>query len=220
MDKKPLVMVAKDAKDAAKKLNEYVENGAFDFDFGIIPEYSVTVTKHSDGSTSEEKERRYRFTGFYQTYQGEELDSWNKVKEDLEKVKKERAELNRTLDIINKSPFAPISILLLGVALFTLIFGILTLAGVLPLPKSQIGIAIALVVVGVLSLGGSIALAILRNNKKKMLLEHKDEYNQQDQDLKAKEQEINSRIPDWYKKAFWTAEGNVIKNSSQTHTLK
>lgn len=220
MQKKPLVMVAKDAKDAAKKLNEYVKDGAYEFDFGISQEYSITVTKNSDGSKSETKERRYRFTGMMNTYVGEELDSLNAVKEDMEKIKSERAEMNRTLNIMNKCAFAPISILLLGVALFTLIFGILTLAGVLPLPKSQIGIAIALVIVGVLALGGSIALAILRSNKKKALLEKKDQILKQDEDLKKKEQEVDSRVPDWYKNALWSAEGNVLKNATQTHTLK
>ena len=220
MEKKPLVMVAKDARDAANKLNEYVEKGAYEFDFGISQEYSITVTKRSDGSTSETKEKRYRFTGMMNTYVGDELNSLNTVKEDLENVKKERAEMNRTLNVMNKSAFAPISILLLCVAVFTLVFGILTLAKVLPLPKSQIGIAIALVIVGTLALAGSIVLAVFRNNKKKMLLAKKDEILKQDQDLQAKEKEINNRVPQWYKDALWTVEGNAIKNALQRHELK
>ena len=220
MEKKPLVMVAKDAQDAAKQLNEYVEKGAYDFDFGISQEYSITVTKRSDGSKSEVKERRYRFTGMMNMYTGDELNSFKEVREDLENVKKERAEMNRTLNIMNKSAFAPISILLLGVALFTLIFGILTLAGVLPLPKSQIGIAIALVVVGVFALAGSIVLAIFRSKKKKALLEKKDEILKQDQDLQKKEKEIDNRVPQWYKDALWKVEGNAIKNALQRHELK
>ncbi|MBO7573598.1 MAG: hypothetical protein J6T25_02305 [Bacilli bacterium] len=220
MEKKPLVMVAKDAKDAASKLNEYVEKGAYEFDFGISQEYSITVTKRSDGSKSEVKEKRYRFTGMMNMYVGDELDSLNAVKGDLENAKKERAEMNRTLNIMNKSAFAPISILLLGIAIFTLVFGILTLAGVLPLPKSQIGIAIALVVVGTLALAGSIVLAVFRSKKKKMLLEKKDEILKQDQDLQAKEKEIDNRVPEWYKDALWTVEGNAIKNALQRHELK
>ena len=220
MEKKPLTMVAKDAQDAAKKLNEYVEKGAFNFDFGISQEYSVTVTKKSDGSTVEEKERRYRFTGFVDTYVGDELNSLKDVREDLEKVKKERAEMNRTLNIMNKSAFAPVSILLLCVAVFTLVFGILTLAKVLPLPPEQIGIAIALTVVGVLALAGSIVLAVFRSKKKQALLAKKDEILKQDQDLKEKEQDIDSRVPQWYKDALWYAEGNVVKNKSQRHELK
>ena len=220
MEKKPLVMVAKDAKDAASKLNEYVEKGAYEFDFGISQEYSITVTKRSDGSKSEVKEKRYRFTGMMNMYVGDELDSLNAVKGDLENAKKERAEMNRTLNIMNKSAFAPISILLLGIAIFTLVFGILTLAGVLPLPKSQIGIAIALVVVGTLALAGSIILAVFRSKKKKMLLEKKDEILKQDQDLQAKEKEIDNRVPEWYKDALWTVEGNAIKNALQRHELK
>ena len=117
MEKKPLVMVAKDAKDAASKLNEYVEKGAYEFDFGISQEYSITVTKRSDGSKSEVKEKRYRFTGMMNMYVGDELDSLNAVRGDLENAKKERAEMNRTLNIMNKSAFAPISILLLGIAI-------------------------------------------------------------------------------------------------------
>ena len=74
MEKKPLVMVAKDAQDAASKLNEYVEKGGYNFDFGISKEWSITVSKKSDGTTSETKERRYRFTGFVDTYVGEELE--------------------------------------------------------------------------------------------------------------------------------------------------
>ena len=220
MEKKPLVMVAKDAKDAASKLNEYVEKGAYEFDFGISQEYSITVTKRSDGSKSEVKEKRYRFTGMMNMYVGDELDSLNAVKGDLENAKKERAEMNRTLNIMNKSAFAPISILLLGIAIFTLLFGILTLAGALPLPKSQIGIAIALVVVGTLALAGSIVLAVLRSKKKKILLEKKDEILKQDQDLQAKEKEIDNRVPQWYKDALWTVEGNAIKNALQRHELK
>ena len=220
MEKKPLVMVAKDAKDAASKLNEYVEKGAYEFDFGISQEYSITVTKRSDGSKSEVKEKRYRFTGMMNMYVGDELDSLNAVKGDLENAKKERAEMNRTLNIMNKSAFAPISILLLGIAIFTFVFGILTLAGVLPLPKSQIGIAIALVVVGTFALAGSIVLAVFRSKKKKMLLEKKDEILKQDQDLQAKEKEIDNRVPEWYKDALWTVEGNAIKNALQRHELK
>ena len=220
MEKKPLTMVAKDANDAAKKLNEYVEKGGFNFDFGISEEYSITVTKNSDGSTKEEKEKRYRFTGFVDTYMGDELKPLLDVREDLENVKKERAEMNRTLNVMNKSAFAPISILLLGVAVFTLIFGILTLAGILPLPPEQIGISIALVIVGSLSLVGSILLFIFRLKKKKALLEKKDEILAQDQALQNKEKEIDERVPTWYKEALWTAEGNTIKNFSQSHTLK
>ena len=221
MEKKPLVMVAKDARDAAQKLNEFVEQGAFKFDFGISDEYVYTVTKNSDGSTkNEEKEKHYRFTGFMDMYVGEELDSLNQVREDLAKSKKDRQEMNRTLNIMNKSAFAPISILLLCVAVFTLVFGILTLANVLPLPKEQIGIAIALTVVGVLSLGGSIALAVLRSQKKKALLIRKDEILKQDQELQDREKEIDKRTPAWYKDALWTAEGKVIKNATQRFELK
>lgn len=220
MEKKPLVMVAKDANDAAKKLNEYVEQGAFKFDFGISHENLVTVTKNSDGSTSESKEVRYRFTGFMDMYTGDELKPLLDVREDLEKVKKERKELNRTLNIMNKSAFAPISILLLGIAIFMLTFGILTLAKVLPLPASQIGIAVALVIVGALAFAGSIALAVLRSNKKKSLLQNKDAILKQDDALKEKEQEIDRRVPQWYKDALWSAKGNAIQNASGCFELK
>ena len=220
MEKKPLTMVAKDARDAAKKLNEYVEKGGFNFDFGISEEYSITVTKNSDGSTKEEKEKRYRFTGFVDTYMGDELKPLLDVREELENVKEERAEMNRTLNVMNKSAFAPISILLLGIAVFTLVFGILTLAGILPLPPEQIGIAIALVIVGALALIGSILLFIFRLKKKKALLAKKDEILAQDQELQNKENEINKRVPQWYKDALWTAEGNTIKNVNQKHVLK
>ena len=220
MEKKPLVMVAKDANDAAKKLNEYVEQGAFKFDFGISHENLVTVTKNSDGSTSESKEVPYRFTGFMDMYTGDELKPLLDVREDLEKVKKERKELDRTLNIMNKSAFAPISILLLGIAIFMLTFGILTLVKVLPLPASQIGIAIALVIVGDLALAGSIALAVLRSNKKKALLQNKDAILKQDDELKEKEQEIDRRVPKWYKDALWSAKGNVIQNAHGRFELK
>ena len=220
MEKKPLTMVAKDARDAAKKLNEYVEKGGFNFDFGISEEYSITVSKNSDGSTKEEKEKRYRFTGFVDTYMGDELKPLLDVRQDLENVKKEREEMNRTLNVMNKSAFAPISILLLGVAVITLVFGILTLAGILPLPPEQVGIAIALVIVGALALAGSITLFIFRLKKKKALLAKKDEILAQDQDLQNKEKEIDKRVPQWYKDALWTAEGNVVKNVNQKHVLK
>lgn len=220
MEKKPLAMVAKDAKDAAYKLNEYVEKGGFKFDFGISTEYVVTVSKNSDGSKKETKEKRYRFTGFVDTYVGNELDSLNLVRGDMKKLKKEREEMNRTLNIMNKSAFAPISILLLCIAIFTLTFGILTLAGILPLPPEQIGIAIALVIIGSLSLAGSILLAVFRGKKKKELLSREGEINRADQDLQVREAQLDAQIPQWYKDALWSYEGNAIKNATQRHTLK
>ena len=220
MEKKPLVMVAKDARDAARQLNEFVEQGAYSFDFGISHEYLYTVSKNSDGTKKEEKELRFRFTGFMDTYVGDELKPLNDVREDLKNVKKEREEMNRTLKIMNKSAFAPISIFLLIVAIITLTFGILTVAKILPLPAEQIGIAIALIIVGSLALTGSIVLAVLRGNKKKALLARKDEVLAQDQELQNKEKEIDRRTPQWYKDALWTVEGNVIKNATQRHEVK
>ena len=220
MEKKPVNFVIRNAEQAAKELNKIVEDGGSEFDIGINPEYVITVTKNSDGSTKEEKERVYRIIGFANMMVGPELESLNAVKEEMKATKKEREEMNRTLNVMNKSAFAPISILLLCVAIFTLAFGILTLARILPLPAGQIPIAIVLVVVGVLALAGSIVLAILRNNKKKALLERKDEILKQDEELKEKERSIDSRTPQWYKDALWTAEGNVFKNKSQRFELK
>ena len=220
MEKKPINFVIRNAQGAVKELNAIVEKGGAEFDFGINPEYVITVTKNSDGATKEEKERVYRIVGFANMMVGEELDSLNAVKEEIKSSKKEREEMNRTLNVINKSAFAPISIFLLAIAVFTLVFGILTLAKVLPLPAGQIPIAIVLVVVGVLALAGSIVLAILRNNKKKALLERKDEILKQDEELKEKERSVDARTPKWYKDALWRAEGNTFKNASQQHTLK
>ena len=219
MEKKPLTMVAKDARDAANKLNEYVEKGGFRFDFGISTEYVVTVSKNSDGTKKESKEKRYRFTGFVDMYVGNELEPLNLVRQDLRNIQKERAEMNRTLNVMNKSPFAPISVFLLLIAIFVLTFGILTLAGILPLPDEQKGIAVVLVIIGALALTGSILLAVLRGKKKKSLLERKEEILKQDQDLQIREKEIDARVPQWYKDALWTAEGNVVKNATQRHTL-
>lgn len=220
MEKKPVNFVIRTAEQAAKELNKIVENGGSEFDFGINPEYVITVTKNSDGSTKEEKERVYRIIGFVNMMVGPELDSLNAVKDEMKAAKKEREEMNRTLNVMNKSAFAPISIFLLIVAVITLALGILTLAKVLPLPAGQIPIAIVLTVVGVLALAGSIVLAVLRSNKKKALLERKDEILKQDQDLKDKENNIDSRTPEWYKNALWTYEGNTFKNASQRHELK
>ena len=142
------------------------------------------------------------------------------MREDLEKVKHERADMNRTLNVMNKSPFAPISIFLLAIAIVTLTLGILTLAKVLPIPSGQLGIAIALTVVGVLASAGSILLAVFRNKKKQALLEKKDEIIKKDQDLQAKEKEIDNRVPQWYKDALWSSEGNFIKNASQRIEVK
>ena len=220
MEKKPLNIVVKDARQAVNELNEFVEKGAFQFDFGVNKEYVITVSKNSDGSKKEEKEPRYRLVGFMDMYVGQELDSLNLVRADMKKLKKEREEMNRTLNVMNKSAFAPISILLLCVAVLTLAFGILTLAKILPLPPEQIGIAVALVIVGSLSLTGSILLAVFRGKKKKALLAKEDEINSANQDLLAREQELDSRVPQWYKDALWSYEGNVIKNASQRHTIK
>ena len=220
MEKKPINFVIRNAQGAVKELNAIVEKGGAEFDFGINPEYVITVTKNSDGTTKEEKERVYRIVGFANMMVGEELDSLNAVKEEIKSSKKEREEMNRTLNVMNKSAFAPISIFLLAIAIFTLAFGILTLAKVLPLPAGQIPIAIVLVVVGVLALAGSIVLAVLRSNKKKALLSRKDEILKQDEELKEKERSVDARTPKWYKDALWSAEGNTFKNASQQHTLK
>ena len=141
------------------------------------------------------------------------------MRQDLKNIQKERAEMNRTLNVMNKSPFAPISVFLLLIAIFVLTFGILTLAGILPLPDEQKGIAVVLVIIGALALTGSILLAVLRGKKKKSLLERKEEILKQDQDLQIREKEIDARVPQWYKDALWTAEGNVVKNATQRHTL-
>ena len=220
MEKKPVNFVIRTAEQAAKELNKIVENGGAEFDFGINPEYVTTVTKNSDGSTTSEKERVYRIIGFVNMMVGPELDSLNAVRDEMKETKKEREEMNRTLNIMNKSAFAPISILLLAVAIITLTLGILTLAKVLPLPAGQIPIAIVLTVVGVLALAGSIVLAVLRSNKKKALLEKKDEILKQDEDLKEKERNIDSRTPRWYKDALWTASGKTFRNAFQQHALK
>ena len=220
MEKKPVNFVVKNAAEAAKRLNEIVENGGYNFDIGINNEYVTTVSKNSDGSTSETKERVYRVIGFVDTYVGEELEPLNALKDDMKNIKKEREEMNRTLNILNKSAFAPLSILLLGIALFTLTFGILTLVNVLPLPEGQTPIAIALTVVGVLSLAGSITAFILRKNKKAALLEKKDEILNNDEDLKKREKELDSRVPEWYKNALWQAEGNTFKNASANFKLE
>ena len=220
MEKKPLVMVVKDAQEGAKRLNEIVEEGGHNFDFGVMDEYVTTVTRNSDGSTSSSKEKHFRFTGFVDMFVGQELDSLNAVREELKASKKERAEMNRTLNVMNKSAFAPISILLLGIAIFTLTFGILTLAKILPLPEEQIAIAIVLTIVGALALGGSITLFIFRRKKKLALLANKDEILKQDEELKNKERSIDSRTPQWYKDSLWTAEGNKLRNASNKFILK
>ena len=220
MEKKPLNIVVKDANEAVKRLNEVVEKGGAEFDFGINEEYLITVSKNSDGTKSESKQKVYRLVGFVNTCVGDELDSLNEVREDLKATKKEREEMNRTLNVMNKSAFAPISILLLAVAIFTLVFGILTLAKVLPLPAGQIPVAVVLVVIGALSLAGSIALFILRKKKKNALLARKDEILSSDEQLKVKEREVEERTPAWYKKALWSAEGNTFKNASQRFELK
>ena len=220
MEKKPLNIVVKDARDGARELNEYVEKGAFKFDFGVNKEYVITVTKNSDGTKKEEKEPRYRLIGFMDMYVGKELESLELVRNDLKKIKKERQEMDRTLNVMRKSAFAPISVLLLCVALFTLAFGILTLAGILPLPPEQRGIAVVLVILGVLSLAGSIVLAVFRGKKKKELLSREGQIVAQDNELQAREKELDSRTPKWYKDALWSYEGNVIKNASQRLTLK
>lgn len=220
MEKKPINIVVKDANEACKRLNEVVENGGYNFDFGINEEYVTTLTKNSDGSTDETKEKVFRIVGFVDTYMGNELDSLNAVKEEMKALKKEREEMNRTLNVMNKSSFAPISILLLGIAVFTLVFGILTVSGILPLPEEQKAIAIVLIIVGALSLAGSIALFVLRKNKKAKLLANKDEILKRDEELKNKEKELDSKIPQWYKDALWTVEGNTFKNASHRHELK
>ncbi len=220
MEKKPLNIVVKNAQEAAKRLNEVVEKGGSKFDFGINEEYITTVTKNSNGSTSTEKEKCFRLVGFVDTCVGEELDSLNAVRDDLKRVKKERVELNRTLNVMNKSAFAPLSILLLGIAVVTLTLGILTLASVLPLPSGQTPIAIVLTIVGALSLGGSITTFIFRRKKKLALLSRKDEILKSDEELKEREKDVDSRLPEWYRNALWTYEGNTFRNAMQSHTLK
>ena len=219
MEKKPVNFVVKSPKDAVRELNLIVEKGGSNFDVGVNPEYVTTVTKNSDGTTTSEKERVYRIIGFVDMMVGQELDSLNTVREEIEATKKERQEMNRTLNVMNKSAFAPISIFLLIIALITLTLGILTLANILPLPAGQIPIAIVLTIVGVLALGGSIALFVLRRKKKLSLLERKDEILQSDAELQSKEASVELKTPQWYKNALWTYEGSIVKNSRVTLTL-
>ena len=188
--------------------------------FGINKEYVITVSKNSDGSKKEEKEPRFRLVGFMDMYMGEELAPLNAIRKDLEKVKKERAEMNRTLDVMNKSPFSKFSVFLLIIAIILLSFGILTLSKILPLPEEQIGIAVALVIFGSLALIGSILVAVFRGKKKRELLTRKEEILRQDQDLQNREAEIDSKVPQWYKNALWSAEGYVLRNATQRYELK
>lgn len=220
MQKKPLNIVVKDAYEAAKRLNEIVDQGGYHFDFGISNEYITTVTKRSDGSRSEVREKRFRLTGMVDTYVGEELEPLNAVREDMRQVEKEREEMNRTLSIMNKSPFAIGSIFFMIVALITLVLGILTLAKVLPIPNGQIPIAISLVVVGVLSAGLSFLLFFFRRKKKLELLTRKDEILKEDEDLRVREKDVDARIPAWYKEARWTAMGDYFSNETQRHELR
>lgn len=220
MEKKPVNFVVHDAREAVRELNAIVEKGGSSFDIGINEEYVSTVTRKSDGSTTSEKEKVFRIIGFVDMMIGNELDSLNAVRDELKDTKKEREEMNRTLNIMNKSAFAPISIFLLIVAIITLALGILTLAKILPLPAGQIPIAIVLTIVGALALGGSIALFILRRNKKKSLLADKENILKQDAELRNRENDVNSRLPMWYKKAIWSYEGNEIRNSSLHFILK
>ena len=220
MEKKPVNFVVHSAEEAVKELNRIVEKGGSNFDIGVNEEYVNHVTRNSDGSTTTEKEKVFRVIGFVDMMVGDELDSLNAVREEMEAAKKERKELNRTLNIMNKSAFAPISIFLLCIAVITLALGILTLAGVLPLPAAQVPIAVVLTVVGVLALGGSITLFIFRRKKKLALLERKSEIDEQDAKLKEKEADVDSRTPQWYKDAIWRAEGNMIINTRNRFTLK
>ena len=220
MEKKPVNFVVKSANEAAKELNAIVEKGGSHFDIGISEEYINHVTKNSDGTTTNEKEKVFRVIGFVDMMIGSELDSLNAVKEEMKMVKEERKELNRTLNIMNKSAFAPISILLFAIAIITLSLGILTLAGVLPLPPEQLPIAIVLTILGSLALAGSIVLFVFRRKKKLALLAEKDEINNQDAKLKEREANVESRTPRWYKDAIWRVEGNTIINSCNRLTLK
>ena len=214
MEKKPVNFVVKSAYEAEKRLNEIVENGGAFFDIGVNPEYVNNVTVNSDGSKTTTKERVYRIIGFVDMYVGNELDPLNAVREEIKAMKKERAEMNKTLRIMNRSLFTPIVILLLIVALITLTFGILTLASILPLPAGQTPIAIVLTIVGVLALGGAVTIMVLRGKKKKELLSRKDEVRQQDAELKAREADLSGRTPQWYKDALWSVEGIIVRNAS------
>lgn len=220
MEKKPINIVVKDSRQAARELNEFVEKGAFKFDVGVNKEYVITVSKGSDGVKKEEKEPRYRIIGFMDMYQGKELDSLNAVKDDLKKVQKEREEMDRTLKVMNKSAFAPISVFLLLVGLLVFTFGVLTIGGALPIPPEQRGIAIFLIILGVFAIAGSIVLAVFRGKKKKALLERKDDVLSKDANLQAREAEVNSRVPQWYKNALWTVEGNAVRNVTTRLELK
>lgn len=214
MEKKPVNFVVKDAYEAEKRLNEIVEKGGAFFDIGVNPEYVTHVTVNSDGSKSSSKERVYRIIGFVDMYVGNELDPLNAVREEIKNLKKERVEMNKNLNIMNKSLFTPFVIFLLIVALITLTLGILTLANILPLPAGQVPIAIVLTIVGVLALGGAITIMVLRGKKKKELLSRKDEVRKQDDELKAKEMDLSGRTPQWYKDALWSADGVIVKNAT------
>lgn len=220
MEKKPLVMLVKDAREAERRLNEIVEQGGANFDFGIMDENVTTVTRHSDGTTSKENEKHFRITGFVDMVTGPELEELNSCKDELKSLRKEREEMNRDLRVMQKCAFGPLSILLLGVAIITLTLGILTLAKILPLPEEQFALAIIILVVGALALGGSITAFVMRKKKKALLLSKKDEINAKDDDLRQREKDMNNRLPMWYKNALWTSEGNELRNATQKHILR
>lgn len=220
MAKHPVNFTAQDAKQAANKLNDFVEKGGYQFDIGVNEEYVNTVSRNSDGSTRTEKEKVFRIIGFVDCKEGPELDEYTKVKDERKALKKEREELDRKLKLLNGKAFGPLSIFLMCVGLFCLFFGIMTIARVLPLPEEQKGIAIALIIVGALAAAGCVLATVFRSKKVKALQANRPEIEKADASLKERESSVDSKTPAWYKDALWEAKGDLLINKTAQFTLR
>lgn len=214
MGKKPINMLVKNANEAEKRLNDYVEDGGSDFRIGISTEYVTTTVVNSDGTKSYRKEKRYRIMGFVDTVSQSEVEALKSVKKEMNAMKNARDAMNRKLNIMNKRPFAPLSVLLLcsGILMFAL--GILTITGVLPLPSEQKTIALVLTILGAVCIAGSFITYAVRKKKKTALLAIKDQVLKEDAELVEKERAFDVKVPDWYKKAHWHVEGSTLFNSA------
>ena len=220
MSQKPVNFTGKNPKDICKQLNELVDQGIYGFErTNILTEYVTTVTKNSDGSSSEKKEPVWRIFGLAESCTELEMNDFYGWKQKNDVAKKEREELDRSLKLLNGKAFGPLSIFLAIVGMICATLGILTVSKVLPLPEEQIFIAIILIVVGLLSICGCVLATVLRSKKIKGLQSQRSSLEEKDAQLKERELELKGEEPTWHAEAIFQYKDKLVWNAHRTFEI-
>lgn len=220
MSQTPVNFTAKNAKDACEKLNELVDRGIFGFEhIGIMTEYVKTVTKNSDGTTSEKREPVWRFMGLAESANEQEMSDLIQWKAKRDELKPQLEESERRFKLLNGKAFGPLSVFLLIAGLICGVLGVLALAKVLPIPPEQIGISIGLTIGGVVCIGGAVLAAVLRGKKIKGMQGDRASIEETYSKLKEKEMELKGEEPTWHAEAIFQYKDKMVYNAHRTFEL-